>query len=431
MIRLNRMKSALAWGVPVAVLGLLGACSTDSPTAPVQQPIPPSGGASAVWNVSVSVSPREVEVGSQDPVNVTVDVRRADNNQRPASGTTLVLSTNLGDFNAPNSGLQSVAVITVNGQGGALWFPGALKGNAVFVAQLESSAGQSTASIVDVIEPVVAGFSTQNSESNLSVQFQDTSSGDPTSWLWDFGDGATSKEQHPAHLYALPGDYVVTLTASKKSSSDTTSQLVNVTRDPENEVAASFEFAADQLRVVFQDTSTGNPTNWLWTFGDGSQSTLQHPVKVYAAEGSYVVTLTASNADGEDTTSQIITLSLDDPEEPNLFISDITPNSGPAAGGTVVTITGIGFTKPLRVLFGGVLGAVTSSTSTTITVTTPPGDLDTGPCNVNADAIIGEAFVDTPVVVSVELGAGGATSVAGGFTYLAPAVGPANPCLGD
>ena len=50
--------------------------------------------------------------------------------------------------------------------------------------------------------------------------------------------------------------------------------------------------------VQFTDLSTGSPTAWDWTFGDGGTSTAQNPVHPYAATGTYTVTLTASNAIG-------------------------------------------------------------------------------------------------------------------------------------
>jgi PKD repeat protein len=43
------------------------------------------------------------------------------------------------------------------------------------------------------------------------VVFQDESTGKITSWKWDFGDGETSTEQHPQHIYKEPGQYVVVL----------------------------------------------------------------------------------------------------------------------------------------------------------------------------------------------------------------------------
>ncbi|MBI5666420.1 MAG: PKD domain-containing protein [Chloroflexi bacterium] len=49
---------------------------------------------------------------------------------------------------------------------------------------------------------------------NQTVTFTDTSTGNPTSWAWDFGDGSTATVQHPTHTYAKSGSYTVCLTAS-------------------------------------------------------------------------------------------------------------------------------------------------------------------------------------------------------------------------
>jgi hypothetical protein len=43
------------------------------------------------------------------------------------------------------------------------------------------------------------------------VKFTDLSSGEITSWLWNFDDGTTSTEQHPVHQYAKAAEYVVVL----------------------------------------------------------------------------------------------------------------------------------------------------------------------------------------------------------------------------
>ncbi len=48
----------------------------------------------------------------------------------------------------------------------------------------------------------------------LNATFTDLSTNNPTSWLWDFGDGATSTQQNPLHSYSSPGNYQVTLEAS-------------------------------------------------------------------------------------------------------------------------------------------------------------------------------------------------------------------------
>ncbi|HUP21736.1 MAG TPA: PKD domain-containing protein [Thermoanaerobaculia bacterium] len=63
---------------------------------------------------------------------------------------------------------------------------------------------------------------------NLTVVFTDTSTGRPTRWQWDFGDGNTSTLQNPTHAYSAPGTYVVTLIASNSQGSDTISKFVSV-----------------------------------------------------------------------------------------------------------------------------------------------------------------------------------------------------------
>ncbi len=46
------------------------------------------------------------------------------------------------------------------------------------------------------------------------VAFTDKSTGNVTSWSWEFGDGETSAEQNPSHTYAAAGAYTVTLTVT-------------------------------------------------------------------------------------------------------------------------------------------------------------------------------------------------------------------------
>jgi len=53
------------------------------------------------------------------------------------------------------------------------------------------------------------------------IYFTDYSSGDVTSWYWDFGDGSTSTYQNPSHYYYNSGYYTVKLTASGPAGSDT------------------------------------------------------------------------------------------------------------------------------------------------------------------------------------------------------------------
>ncbi len=55
----------------------------------------------------------------------------------------------------------------------------------------------------------------------LSVTFSDLSAGSPENWLWNFGDGGTSAEQNPSHIYSQAGSFTVTLTVSNTLGLDT------------------------------------------------------------------------------------------------------------------------------------------------------------------------------------------------------------------
>jgi len=55
------------------------------------------------------------------------------------------------------------------------------------------------------------------------------------------------------------------------------------------------------MAVQFYDRSTGYPTSWTWNFGDVSTSTLKNPVHVFSAAGNYTVSLSATNAQGTNT----------------------------------------------------------------------------------------------------------------------------------
>ncbi|OGP72780.1 MAG: hypothetical protein A2V86_08735 [Deltaproteobacteria bacterium RBG_16_49_23] len=72
------------------------------------------------------------------------------------------------------------------------------------------------------IIPPTAGFSGSplTGSAPLTVNFTDLSTYNPTSWTWNFGDGATSTLRNPSHTYRSPGVYTVSLTASNAGGSD-------------------------------------------------------------------------------------------------------------------------------------------------------------------------------------------------------------------
>ena len=105
------------------------------------------------------------------------------------------------------------------------------------------------------IPPPVASFSTDVSSGSapFTVQFSDTSLGPVTAWQWDFGDGASSTEQNPAHEYTEAGSSTVRLTVLGPGGTDETSLPggVSVGPGPLTEVVVS----PTQITLGVQDVT--------------------------------------------------------------------------------------------------------------------------------------------------------------------------------
>lgn len=145
--------------------------------------------------------------------------------------------------------------------------------------------------------PPSAGFNIEQSESNfLEYAFTNTST-NATSYEWDFGDGNTSTEESPTHVYGSPAEYTITLTASNDVGltaefTKTINILAPVTAD------FAFQVDPDDYRTYsFMDASEG-AVMLLWEFGDGYQFTGMNPSHTYEEDGEYTVTLTAYSETG-------------------------------------------------------------------------------------------------------------------------------------
>ena len=150
----------------------------------------------------------------------------------------------------------------------------------------------------------------------LEVAFTDLSAdsdGSVTTYSWDFGDGNTSTQSNPTHNYLSEGTYTVVLTVTDNDgASSSTSQTVTTTSQGEAPTA-QFGSTNNELEVSFTNSSTdsdGDIVSYLWDFGDGGESTETNPVHLYSTTGSYLVTLTATDAQGQTgTTSETVTVS--------------------------------------------------------------------------------------------------------------------------
>jgi len=157
--------------------------------------------------------------------------------------------------------------------------------------------------LLDSCAGFAANFAKSNGILDLNISglcnFTDLSSGSPTGWAWDFGDGGTSTSQNPSHTYTAAGTFIIQLTATigTTCTSIFTDSIVVIDCSG---LTASFSKSADTLDLNnsgvcdFTDVSAGSPTGWSWDFGDGGNSTSQNPSHTYTAVGTFVIELTAT-----------------------------------------------------------------------------------------------------------------------------------------
>jgi len=150
---------------------------------------------------------------------------------------------------------------------------------------------------------------------------------DGDTYFWDFGDGFTSADTNAFHLFALPGIYVVCLTATNEFGSSTFCDTLVTYYAP----SSAFIYSGDPL-VTFTDLSSNFPTEWYWDFGDDDTSTLQNPTHLYLANGDYTVCQSCSNPGGTNYSCQVVTISsyaLTEPAfsytgDPDVFFTDLS-----------------------------------------------------------------------------------------------------------
>lgn len=144
----------------------------------------------------------------------------------------------------------------------------------------------------------------------LSVQFVNTTEGQFSQCLWDFGDGTTSSScGSVSHVYMSPGCYDVSL-AITNTAGCAGSSLIQSMICVEESPVASFSLNAtvldsDEPTVQVVNTSSG-ATSYFWTFGDGSGSSSEFaPTYTYGQDGVYTVWLIAYSESGcKDSTSR-------------------------------------------------------------------------------------------------------------------------------
>ena len=159
-----------------------------------------------------------------------------------------------------------------------------------------------TANVTNGTEPLTVTFMDQ------SLYFDTI-----TSRTWDFGDGniTTTIVANITHSYIQNGTYTVSLTVNgtqagqNVTATETKTDYITVyDTKPKADFYAVPTNGTVPLTVKFYDNTThyDNITSWIWNFGDGTNSTEQNPTHNYTTTGTYNVTLTITEQDGDNDT---------------------------------------------------------------------------------------------------------------------------------
>lgn len=135
------------------------------------------------------------------------------------------------------------------------------------------------------------------------VNFTNKSLGGVTKYLWMFGDGTSSESENPSHTFTK-GNYNVKLAVKNETSGCISATMKLIVVSGSQNLAASFGYgldttglkAASGYDITFVGLSSGDPSKYVWDFGDGQKdSTTTSPSHNFANAGTYNVCLTVSD----------------------------------------------------------------------------------------------------------------------------------------
>ncbi len=123
-----------------------------------------------------------------------------------------------------------------------------------------------TDTIVNTALPA-ARFNVENDQlcGNAGIQFVNESTHADT-WLWDFGDGNTSTEFEPEHVYPEAGDFEVSLTATDSESGNESSVTETITIYPDYETEATVEICNSAVPYTFGSQQLTESGTYIETF---------------------------------------------------------------------------------------------------------------------------------------------------------------------
>lgn len=198
----------------------------------------------------------------------------------------------------------------------------------------------------------VVGATPTSGTAPLTVTFSSSGSSDPdgsiVSYAWNFGDGSTSNEANPVHLYSSQGSYTATLTVTDNNGlTGMASTSIVATAAPNQlptaAISASVTSGTVPLTVAFSSTGSSDPdgsiTAYFWDFGDGTNSTAANPSKTYTSVGTFTAKLTVTDdRNGTASASQVITVTADVNKQIDVNTFTLSAQSNSAGAAAIASI---------------------------------------------------------------------------------------------
>jgi len=189
-----------------------------------------------------------------------------------------------------------------------------------------------TTTPVDGKPTAAFSISSTSGTAPLTTRFTNTSTGTIDTFLWSFGDGSTSSDPSPSHVYTVPGTYAVTLSVSGTGGTSSTTQAGAVVVSYAAPVA-DFEQSATTglapLAITFTNSSGGEVDSYRWDFGDGGSSTAPTAVHTYKTRGAYTVSLEVQGPGGNATKTKSNLVTVTAPPPVANFTGCTTGNEAP------------------------------------------------------------------------------------------------------
>lgn len=257
--------------------------------------------------MTITINPTTIVNGTT--CNVTVNFNNIYNGTdvnsiNPASGhipdgTIVNFSSTLGTFNPATA-------TTTNGTASTIFTAtNVLSGNITATTD-----NQAVSTVINIIYPVpVANFTADNTNGTApgTVNFTDKSTGNITNYNWDFGDGSTSTDENPVHVYSTPGTYTVTLTVNGPGGCSTETFTDYIIINPDNKAPVINSNVQSGLyntkkTVTLTATDDKDPNPKIYYTLDGStptnMSTLYTSPIMISKEGTTILRFIAMDIAG-------------------------------------------------------------------------------------------------------------------------------------